>query len=241
MRRAPSARGTRAPLRRAPAARTPSPRAPRSSARRVRRGHGRAPRAAAARPRASSSSSAAAVRRGGEQEAAPGPSATRAATAAEGSAGGAASSCATRSRHGDDEVEAVEQRPRELVAEGCEALRGAGALDRRVAAAAARAEVHRRHELEAGREERHALRAGDADDAVLERLAQRLERRPHELGQLVEQQDAVVREARFAGTRPGPAADDGRDRGAVVGRPKGRRRDQRPPGKQQARPPSGSA
>ena len=55
---------------------------------------------------------------------------------------------------------------------------------------------------------------GDADHTVLERLAQRLERGPDELGQLVEQQHAVMREARLAGPRPASAADDRGGRGA---------------------------
>ena len=38
----------------------------------------------------------------------------------------------------------------------------------------------------------------DRDEAILERLAQRFERRPLELGQLVEEQDAAMREARLA-------------------------------------------
>ena len=83
-------------------------------------------------------------------------------------------------------------------------------VGRRVAPAGTRTEVHRRDELEPGREERLALRARDRDDAVLERLPQRLERRPLELRQLVEQQDAVVREARLARPRAGAAADDRR-------------------------------
>ena len=73
-------------------------------------------------------------------------------------------------------------------------------------------------ELEPGREERLARRPRDRDDAVLERLPQRLERGPLELGQLVEQQHAAMREARLAGPRPGAAADDRRRRGAVVRR-----------------------
>ena len=44
--------------------------------------------------------------------------------------------------------------------------------------------------------------------AVLERLAQCLEGRPHELGQLVEEQDAAMREARLARSRPRAAPDD---------------------------------
>ena len=43
--------------------------------------------------------------------------------------------------------------------------------------------------------------ARDRDRAVLERLAQRLERRPRELRQLVEEQHAAVREGRLAGPR----------------------------------------
>ena len=123
-----------------------------------------------------------------------------------------------RPRHGDDEVEAVDQRARELVAERREPLRRAGALDRRVAAPAARAQVHGSDELEARRVHGLALDAGDRDRAVLERLAERLERRARELRQLVEEQHAVVRERRLAGSRAGPAADDRRDGGAVVRR-----------------------
>ena len=52
--------------------------------------------------------------------------------------------------------------------------------------------------------------ARDGDDAVLERLAERLERRPLELGQLVEQQDAAVGEARLARRGAATAADDRR-------------------------------
>ena len=92
---------------------------------------------------------------------------------------------AARPRHGDDEIEAIEQRPRELVAERGQPLRRARALGSGVAARAARAEVHGRDELEARGKERLPGRAGDADDSVLERLAERLECRPHELRQLV--------------------------------------------------------
>ena len=75
---------------------------------------------------------------------------------------------------------------------------------------------------------------GDRDDAVLERLPQRLEHRPRELGQLVEQQDAAMREARLAGSRHGTAADDRRGRGAVMGRAERRREDDRAPRRQRS-------
>ena len=126
-----------------------------------------------------------------------------------------------RPRHGDDEVEPIEQRPRELVAERRQPLRRARALGGGIATPGAGAQVHRRDQLEAGREERQPLDAGDRHDAVLERLAQRLERRPLELGQLVEEQHASMREARLPRTRPGAAADDRGRRRAVVRCPEG--------------------
>ena len=132
----------------------------------------------------------------------------------------------TRARHGHDEIEAVEEGQRELGPKGREPLRRALALGRRVAAARTGAQVHRRHELEPSREERLALHPRDRDDAVLERLPERLEGRSLELRQLVEQQDAVVREARLARPRSGAAADDRRGRGAVMRRPEGAVRDQ---------------
>jgi hypothetical protein len=58
---------------------------------------------------------------------------------------------------------------------------------------------------------------GDGNGPVLERLAQCLEDRARELGQLVEEEDAPMRERDLAGTRARAATDDGRRRGAVVG------------------------
>ena len=66
-----------------------------------------------------------------------------------------------------------------------------------VLAHAARAGVRRGDEREARREDHHALGADDRHAAVLERLAQRLERRPGELGELVEEEHAVVGERRL--------------------------------------------
>ena len=60
-----------------------------------------------------------------------------------------------------------------------------------------------------------ALAAHDRDAAVLERLAQRLERGARELRELVEEQDAVVGQAGLAGRRDRAAADEAR-RGDVV-------------------------
>jgi hypothetical protein len=57
---------------------------------------------------------------------------------------------------------------------------------------ATRARVHRRHELEPGREDRRPADSGDRDLTVFQRLAQRLQRTPIELRKLVEEQDAIV-------------------------------------------------
>jgi hypothetical protein len=85
----------------------------------------------------------------------------------------------------------------------------------------------RRDQLEPGREERLAAGSCHADDPVLERLAQGLERRPHELRQLVQEQDAAMRDARLTPAGPRTAADDGRRRGRVVRSPERRLGDER--------------
>ena len=146
-----------------------------------------------------------------------------------------------RPRHRDDEVEAVEQRSRDLLAIRRDPLRAAAAVGGRVAPASARAQVHRRDEAKAGREERLPADPGDRDDAVLERLPQRLEHGSRKLGQLVEEQDAAVRQARLSGTRRGTAADDRGGRGAVMRRPKRRREDDRTPRRAASRRRSGYA
>src|SRR5262245_52236137 len=123
-----------------------------------------------------------------------------------------------RPGHGDDEVEAIEKRPRELVPERREPLRRALAVGGGIAPRTARAEVHRRDELEPRREDGPTADAGDADEPVLERLAKRLERGPLELRELVEHEHSTVSEADLARLRPGPAAHERRDRRVVVRR-----------------------
>ena len=69
------------------------------------------------------------------------------------------------------------------------------------AAEAARARVRGGDEHEAGREDHDLLAADDRHVAVLERLAQRLEARAGELGQLVEEEHAAVGERGLARLR----------------------------------------
>src|SRR3989442_13354240 len=90
-------------------------------------------------------------------------------------------------------------------------------------------EIDRADELEPRGEAGAAFGAGDHDLAVLDRRPERLESRPLELRQLVQEQDAAMGERRLAGPRPAAAADD-RDRGgAVVRRPERGRGDERVP------------
>ena len=119
-------------------------------------------------------------------------------------------------RHLDVQVDPVEERPGDLPAVARHVARRARAGVPRVSAEAARARVHRADEEEAGREGARPGGARDGDDAVLERLAQRLERVAPELGQLVEEEDAEVGERELARARVGSAARERRRRRAVV-------------------------
>src|SRR6185312_15751676 len=101
----------------------------------------------------------------------------------------------------DDEVEPVEQRPRELVPVGGETLRRARALGSRVASATAGTEVHRSDENEARWKDGMPLHARDGDRPVLQRLPKGLQRRPVELGQLVKEEHAAMRKGGLAGPR----------------------------------------
>ncbi len=79
-----------------------------------------------------------------------------------------------------------------------------------------------------------SLYAGDCDRSVLERLPQGLEGRAVELRELVQEEDAPMRERRFAGTRTGASADDRSRRRRVVGGAERRPVDERPSSGQQA-------
>ena len=113
--------------------------------------------------------------------------------------------------HLDAEVEAVEQRPRQsaLVAE---ASAIGAATPAGPATEPARAGVHRRHQEEAGRKRHGGGRPSHPHDALLQRLPQGVEHVRCELGQLVEEQDAVARGADLAGAHERRAPADQRDR-----------------------------
>src|SRR5690606_17885353 len=94
---------------------------------------------------------------------------------------------------------------------------------RRVGEIAALAGVRRGDEEEAAGVADMGIGAGDDDLAGLDRLAQGFEHGAGELGEFVEEEDAVVGEADLARFRAPPAADDGRHRRGMVRLAKGPR------------------
>jgi hypothetical protein len=72
----------------------------------------------------------------------------------------------------------------------------------------ARAGIHRRHEGEAGGVGEGRGRASESDDPVFQWLAEGLQGIAAELGQLIEEEDAVVGEADFSRARDAAAADE---------------------------------
>ncbi len=92
--------------------------------------------------------------------------------------------------------------------------------DGRVPVVAARTWIDRADDQRRGGEPRAGASAGDAHAAVLQRLAQRLERAAAKLRQLVEKEHAVVREARLPGARHVAAADESGVRHRMVRGPK---------------------
>ena len=105
----------------------------------------------------------------------------------------------------DEEIDAVEQRAAQAPGVARQVAFAAAAAPR--GRVPARTRVGGGHEQEARREDRRALAAHDGHAAVLQRLAQRLERGARELGQLVEEEDAVMGEARLSRHRDRAAAD----------------------------------
>src|SRR6185295_9666660 len=82
-----------------------------------------------------------------------------------------------------------------------------GALTDAGAEPATRAGVGSGDEEEGGGEVEGAVDAVDGDSSILERLAQPLDRGARELGELIEEQHAVVGERDLAGARRRAAAD----------------------------------
>ena len=126
------------------------------------------------------------------------------------------------------QIDAIEERTGEPCSVLRERVRRAAADTRRIAAETAGARIGRG-------EEHHACRVRDAPadarqqhPALLERLAQAFEDVAAKLGELVEEENAVVRERQLAGARPRPAAEEAGGGNAVMRRAKRARRHERP-------------
>ena len=130
-------------------------------------------------------------------------------------------------------IDPVEQRPRQAGLVIARAARIAVAALHRIAGIAAAARVHRGDELDPRRERHVRVRPGNVDLPRLQRLAQRIEHRALEFGQLVEEQDAQMRQADFARSHFQTAARQCRHAGRMVRRAK-RSRPADAPGLQRA-------
>jgi hypothetical protein len=95
-------------------------------------------------------------------------------------------------RHRDPQVDPVPERAGHSVGVALDDTLRAAALPAVRARVATRARVHRRDELEPRGERRGPPDPRDRHPPLLERLSERLEHVPPELGELVEEQDAVV-------------------------------------------------
>ena len=124
----------------------------------------------------------------------------------------------TDSRDFDMEVDPVEQGAghSRLIVGG--AARGAGAGLPRIAQVTAAARVHRGDQLDAGRKGQVRIGPRHGDRAGLERLAQAVEHRALEFGQLVEEQHAQMGEADLPRPDLEAAANQRGHRRTVVGR-----------------------
>ena len=125
------------------------------------------------------------------------------------------------------DVDAVQQRAGDALLVAGDDLVGAGARLDRVAVIAARAGVHRRDQLEVGGKSQRALGAADGDHLVFHRLAQHLQDAHAELGQLVQEEHAAVRQGDLAGVRLVAAAHQPGVRDGVVRGAEGPAADQR--------------
>ena len=129
-------------------------------------------------------------------------------------------------RHGDVQVDAIEQRARELARVANPVAGRAGAGMSWIAEEPAGARVHRRDEQHVAGKDGGRLRPDDREAPFFERLADRFERVAPKLRQLVEKEDPAVGQRSLAGRRPGASSHEARARDPVVGRAEGRRREE---------------
>ena len=120
------------------------------------------------------------------------------------------------------DIDSVEERPADPAEVPFDLHRRAIALPPRVATVAAGARIHRGHEHQVRRESQAAHRPRDRHAIFLERLPEHFQRAAVELGQFVEEQNAVMGERDLARGRGAAAADQSRLADRVVRRRNGR-------------------
>ena len=123
--------------------------------------------------------------------------------------------------HLDEEVDPVQEWPTDPLAVPGHRAWSTRALPHRVAGEATRARVHRRDQHEVGRVGYGPLGPTDGHHLVLQRLAQGLQRRVAELGQLVEKQHSPMAQGYLPGPRHPSPAHEARVGCRVVGRSEG--------------------
>src|SRR5690606_12682446 len=104
-------------------------------------------------------------------------------------------------RHVDVQIDAVEQGTREATDVAASFAGSALAGPARIGPVAAGTRVHGGHDQGTRGEGRLGLRAHDPHTPLFQRLAERLEHPATELGELVQEEHAVVREAHFPRSR----------------------------------------
>ena len=133
--------------------------------------------------------------------------------------GGADEHRCRRARHRHPQVEPVPQRPRDPPRVAIDlADRAPATILGHRPGEPARARVHRSHELEACREGHDPAGPRDGDPALLQRLTERLEDVPIELGQLVEEKHALMGPRDLARGQGRSTTDHGRVGQRVVRR-----------------------
>ena len=106
------------------------------------------------------------------------------------------------------QIDAIEQRPAYFAQIALNDRAGAAAFARRIREIAARAGIHGPDQNEVGGEGKRPVGAGQRDRRFFERLAQHFKHVAREFGQLIQEQDAVMRQADFARARRSRAAAD---------------------------------
>src|SRR5206468_5958515 len=109
--------------------------------------------------------------------------------------------------HFDVQIDAVEQWTGDALPISLHLKRSATAFALQVAKIAAWTGIHRRNEHQLRGKRDAACRARHGDLPVFERLAHYFQRRSLKLGQLIEKEHAVVRDAYFTGIRKRAAAE----------------------------------